>query len=86
MWDVLPSGYLVKVKVAKLMTRHAPIPHQPLWQMHDIVPRARNREVIEVLLRSTAGVDQGLDETLIMHASRLSLADTCGGIPLGRGS
>jgi carbon-monoxide dehydrogenase catalytic subunit len=58
----------------QLMTKRAPVPRQQLWQKHDIVPRAIDREGVEAFRRSTTGVDQD-HKTLIMHGFRISLAD-----------
>ena len=58
----------------QLMVKHAPVPRQRLWQKHDVVPRAIDREVVEAFHRNTMGVGQGY-KILIKHASRVSLAD-----------
>ena len=58
----------------QLMVKHAPVPRHRLWQKHDVVPRAIDREVVEAFHRNTMGVGQGY-KTLIKHASRISLAD-----------
>jgi carbon-monoxide dehydrogenase catalytic subunit len=67
-------GEIGKGEGYQLMVKRAPVSHQPLWQKHEIVPRAIDREVAEAFRRSTLGVDQGY-KTLIKHASRISLAD-----------
>jgi len=58
----------------QLMTKRAPVSRQQLWQKHELVPRAIDREVVEAFFQSTMGIDQGY-KTLIKHASRISLAD-----------
>ena len=65
----------------QLMAKRAPVSYQPLWQKHEIVPRAIDREVAEAFSRSTLGVDQGY-KTLIKHASRISLEDRWDGARL----
>ena len=67
-------GELGKGEGCQLKTKRAPVLHQQLWQKHDVVPRAIDREVVEAFFQSTMGIDQGY-ETLIRHASRVSLAD-----------
>jgi carbon-monoxide dehydrogenase catalytic subunit len=62
----------------QLMTKRAPVPHQQLWQKHDVVPRAIDREVAKSFYESTPGVDRGCD-ALMMYTSRISLADGRGG-------
>ena len=71
-------GELGKGEGCQLKTKRAPVLHQQLWQKHDVVPRAVDREGVEAFDRSTMGIDQGY-KTLIKHASRVSLADTWGG-------
>jgi hydroxylamine reductase (hybrid-cluster protein) len=72
-------GELGKREGYQLRTKHAPVPRQRLWQKHDVVPRAIDREAIKALFRCTPGVDQA-NKTLINHASRISLADKFGGL------
>ncbi len=74
-------GEIGKGEGYQLRVKRAPVPFQPLWQKHEIVPRAIDREVAEAFRRSTLGVDQGY-KTLIKHASRISLVDRWGGAML----
>jgi len=64
-----------------LMARRAPAPRQEIWKKFDITPRAVDREITESLHRSTMGVDQDY-KNLLMHASRVALADGWGGAML----
>ena len=62
----------------QLMARRAPAPRQQLWEKLGITPRAIDREVVESMHRSTMGVDQDY-KSLLMHTSRVALADGWGG-------
>lgn len=62
----------------QLMTKRAPVPRQQLWQQRELVPRAIDREVAESFHRNTLDVDQDCC-TLVLHTSRISLADGWGG-------
>ncbi|MHC4206762.1 MAG: anaerobic carbon-monoxide dehydrogenase catalytic subunit, partial [Planctomycetota bacterium] len=70
-----------KAEGTQLMARRAPAPRQEIWEKLEITPRAVDREVTESLHRSTMGVDQDY-KNLIMHASRVALADGWGGAML----
>ena len=58
--------------------QRAPEPRQKIWKENGIAPRAVDREVTEVLHRTTMGVDQDY-RTIIAQASRCALADGWGG-------
>ena len=70
-----------KPEGTQLMARRAPAPRQELWKKLGITPRAVDREVTESLHRSTMGVDQDY-KNILMHASRVALADGWGGAML----
>jgi len=70
-----------KPEGTQLMARRAPAPRQEIWKKLDITPRAVDREVTESLHRSTMGVDQDF-KNILMHASRVALADGWGGAML----
>ncbi len=63
------------------LVKLAPEPRQKLWEKLDVNPRAVDREVTESLHRTGMGTDQDY-KNLIMHASRVSLADGWGGAML----
>ena len=58
--------------------KRAPEPRQKIWKENGIAPRAVDREVTEVLHRTTMGVDQDY-RTILAQASRCALADGWGG-------
>jgi carbon-monoxide dehydrogenase catalytic subunit len=58
--------------------QRAPEPRRKIWKENGIAPRAVDREVTEVLHRTTMGVDQDY-RTIIAQASRCALADGWGG-------
>lgn len=70
-----------KPEGTQLMARRAPVPRQEIWAKLGITPRAVDREVTESLHRSTMGVDQDY-KNILMHASRVALADGWGGAML----
>jgi carbon-monoxide dehydrogenase catalytic subunit len=70
-----------KAEGTQLMARRAPAPRQEIWKKLDITPRAVDREVTESLHRSTMGVDQDY-KNILLHASRVALADGWGGAML----
>jgi carbon-monoxide dehydrogenase catalytic subunit len=70
-----------KPEGTQLMARRAPAPRQEIWDRFGITPRAVDREVTESLHRSTMGVDQDY-KNILMHASRVALADGWGGAML----
>ena len=71
-------GEFGKPDGTQLMARRAPKPRQEIWKKLGITPRAVDREVVESLHRSTMGVDQDY-KNILMHASRVALADGWGG-------
>lgn len=58
--------------------RQAPEARQALWRELDVVPRGIDREIVEMMHRTTMGVDQE-HQNLMLHASRVALADGWGG-------
>lgn len=74
-------GEFGKAEGTQLMAKRAPRPRQEIWKKFGITPRAVDREITESLHRSTMGVDQDY-KNLLMHASRVALADGWGGAML----
>lgn len=74
-------GEFGKYEGTQLMAKRAPKPRQEIWKKLDITPRAVDREVTESLHRSTMGVDQDY-KNILLHASRVALADGWGGAML----
>jgi carbon-monoxide dehydrogenase catalytic subunit len=74
-------GEFGKYSGTQLMALRAPAPRQEIWKKLGITPRAVDREVTESLHRSTMGVDQDY-KNILMHASRVALADGWGGAML----
>ncbi|MEK7995632.1 MAG: anaerobic carbon-monoxide dehydrogenase catalytic subunit [Planctomycetota bacterium] len=74
-------GEFGKPEGTQLMARRAPRARQEIWKKLGITPRAVDREVTESLHRSTMGVDQDY-KNILMHASRVALADGWGGAML----
>ena len=70
-----------KYKGNQLMALRAPKTRQQIWEKFNITPRAVDREVTESLHRSTMGVDQDY-KNILLHASRVALADGWGGAML----
>jgi carbon-monoxide dehydrogenase catalytic subunit len=58
--------------------RRAPKKRQETWRQWGVTPRGVDREVVEVMHRTSVGVDQD-HENLIRQASRTALADGWGG-------
>ncbi len=58
--------------------RRAPARRQELWGRLGIVPRGIDREVVEMLHRTSVGVDQD-PENILLQAARTALADGWGG-------
>ena len=71
-------GEFGKPEGTQLMAKRAPKPRQEIWDKMGITPRAVDREVTESLHRSTMGVDQDY-RNILLHASRVALADGWGG-------
>jgi len=67
-----------KTKGHLSFVKRAPEARQKVWEKAGITPRAIDREVVEALHRSSEGADQNY-RSLIMHGSRLALADGWGG-------
>ena len=59
-------------------TKRVPQKTLDLWRKHDIVPRGAMREVMEMMHRTTMGVDQHY-ENITKQASRTALSDGWGG-------
>lgn len=62
--------------------RRAPQRRQRLWRELGIGPRGVDREVVETMNRTTAGVDQDAN-SILKHALRTSLGDGWGGSMIG---
>ncbi len=58
--------------------KRAPLKRQELWRKLGIVPRGIDREVVEIMHRTTMGVDMDY-ENLMLQGSRCALADGWGG-------
>ncbi len=58
--------------------RRAPQKRQELWRKMGIVPRGIDREIVEMLHRTSIGVDQD-PHNILLHAARTALADGWGG-------
>jgi len=56
----------------------APPARQALWRELNIVPRAIDREIVEMMHRTTMGVDQD-HRNIMLHGARTALADGWGG-------
>ncbi len=60
------------------MTRRAPKPRQEIWHKLGITPRGIDREVVEMMHRTTMGVDADY-KSILLHGMRTALADGWGG-------
>lgn len=58
--------------------QRAPEARQALWRKLNVVPRGIDREIVEMMHRTTMGVDQD-HGNLMLHGSRTALADGWGG-------
>ncbi|MEW6573507.1 MAG: anaerobic carbon-monoxide dehydrogenase catalytic subunit [Bacillota bacterium] len=58
--------------------RRAPEKRQEVWRRLGVVPRGIDREVVEMMHRTSVGVDQDYTH-LLLHGMRTSLADGWGG-------
>jgi carbon-monoxide dehydrogenase catalytic subunit len=58
--------------------KRAPLKRQKIWKDLGVEPRGVDREVVEIMHRSTMGVDQDY-ENLMLQGTRCSLADGWGG-------
>ena len=56
----------------------APEPRRNIWRHLDVVPRGIDREIVEMMHRTTMGVDQD-SRNIMLHGSRTALADGWGG-------
>jgi len=56
----------------------APETRQALWRELDVAPRGIDREIVEMMHRTTMGVDQD-SRNIILHGARTALADGWGG-------
>jgi carbon-monoxide dehydrogenase catalytic subunit len=59
-------------------TRRAPETRQETWRRLGIVPRGVDREIVEMLHRTSVGVDQD-HRSIMLHGARTALADGWGG-------
>ncbi len=60
------------------LIRRAPARRQELWRRIGVVPRGIDREVVELLHRTSIGVDQD-PQNILLQAARTALADGWGG-------
>lgn len=63
-------------------TKRAPEARQALWQQLDVVPRGIDREIVEMMHRTTMGVDHD-HRNIMLHGARTALADGWGGSMIG---
>ncbi len=56
----------------------APEARQTIWRQLDVVPRGIDREIVEMMHRTTMGVDQDY-RNILVHGARTALADGWGG-------
>jgi carbon-monoxide dehydrogenase catalytic subunit len=61
-----------------IYTHRAPAKRQEIWRKLGVVPRGVDREIVEVLHRTSIGVDQDADH-ILDHAVRAALTDGWGG-------
>jgi len=61
-----------------LFVKRAPLKRQEIWRNQGVAPRGIDREVVEIMHRTHAGVDQDY-ENLIQQGTRAALADGWGG-------
>ncbi|MFH1775632.1 MAG: anaerobic carbon-monoxide dehydrogenase catalytic subunit [Chloroflexota bacterium] len=61
-----------------LFLKRAPLKRQEIWRKYGVAPRGIDREVVEIMHRTHAGVDQDY-ESLIQQGTRAALADGWGG-------
>jgi len=60
------------------LAARAPERRQELWRRWGVVPRGVDREIVEMMHRTSVGVDQDYQH-IILHGSRTALADGWGG-------
>ncbi len=63
------------------LINRAPLKRQQIWRDAGVVPRGVDREVVEMMHRTTMGVDQHY-KNILNHGTRTSLADGWGGAML----
>ncbi len=63
---------------APKMIRRAPKKRQQLWQDKDLTPRGVDREIVEMVHRTTVGTDQD-PMSLLLHGTRTAIANGWGG-------
>ena len=56
----------------------APESRQKVWRQHDVGPRGIDREIVEMMHRTTMGVDHDY-QNILLHGARTALADGWGG-------
>ena len=61
-----------------LFLKRAPLKRQEIWRQQGVAPRGIDREIVEIMHRTHAGVDQDY-ENLLKQGVRTSLADGWGG-------
>jgi len=61
-----------------LFLKRAPLKRQEIWHQQGVAPRGIDREVVEIMHRTHAGVDQDY-KNLIKQGTRAALADGWGG-------
>ncbi len=61
-----------------LFVKRAPLKRQELWRKQGVVPRGIDREIVEIMHRTHAGVDQDY-QNLLKQGTRAALADGWGG-------
>jgi len=61
-----------------LFLRRAPLKRQELWRKQGVAPRGIDREIVEIMHRTHAGVDQDY-QNLLKQGVRASIADGWGG-------
>jgi len=59
-------------------TKLAPVKRQELWRQLGVIPRGIDREIVEMLHRTSVGVDQE-HQNIFLQACRTALADGWGG-------
>ena len=62
--------------------QRAPEPRKEIWRSLGVFPRGIDREVVEIMHRTSVGVDQEY-EHILLQAARCSLADGWGGSMIG---
>ncbi len=60
------------------LAQRAPLPRQEIWRQNGVSPRGIDREIVELMHRTSAGVDQDY-RNVMQQAVRASLSDGWGG-------